>query len=111
MIASGGQKVIYTALAGNLAIAIAKFVAVAMTGSSSMLADGVHSLVDTGNQSLLLYGIKRSQRKPDVVHPFRYGRELNFWSFIVALVIFAGGARIRRSLPYCSKTAQRSSAS
>ena len=82
---------IYAAAGANLAIAAAKFVGGALTGSTAMLAEGVHSLVDTANQVLLLVGMKRSERPADDRHPFGYGREIYFYAFVVALMIFLGG--------------------
>ncbi len=83
---------IYAALASNLAIAAVKFTSAAVTGSSAMLSEGVHSLVDTSNELLLLYGIHRAARPADTNHPFGHGRELYFWSFIVAVQVLLVGA-------------------
>jgi len=85
-------KVVLVAGAANVAIALTKFIAAALTGSSAMLSEGIHSLVDTINEVLLLYGLKRAGKAADVSHPFGYGRELYFWSFIVSLLVLALGA-------------------
>jgi cation diffusion facilitator family transporter len=91
-VARSPRPVIYAALAGNVAIAVLKFVAAAITGSAAMLAEGVHSAVDTGNQGLLLYGLHRAKRPADERFPFGYGKEIYFWSFVVAIEVFTVGA-------------------
>jgi cation diffusion facilitator family transporter len=88
------RSFIYVALAADLGIAITKFIAAAFTGSSAMVSEGIHSIIDTVNQLLLLWGIKRSKKKPDEKRPFGYGKELYFWSFIVSLLLFSVGGCI-----------------
>jgi cation diffusion facilitator family transporter len=89
-----GNRTLWIAFGANLGIAIAKFGAAAITGSSAMLTEGVHSVVDSSNQLLLLWGRKAARRPADELHPFGYGRELYFWSFIVAVLVFALGAGV-----------------
>jgi cation diffusion facilitator family transporter len=92
MAVHSSKKVIYAALAGNMLIAISKYGAAGFTGSSAMLSEAIHSTVDTGNQVLLLYGLKRAARPADAEHPFGHSLQLYFWVFVVAVLIFGVGA-------------------
>lgn len=92
--ASGSKRVIYAAILANIGIALAKFIAAAITSSSAMLSEGIHSLVDTADGALLLVGEHLGARPPDRQHPFGYGREVFFWSFVVAIMIFAVGGGV-----------------
>ncbi|MHA1537166.1 MAG: cation diffusion facilitator family transporter [Alphaproteobacteria bacterium] len=94
MAAPSSKAVVYAAFAGNSLIAVTKFFAAWLTGSSAMLAEAIHSLVDTGNQSLLLIGMRRAKRPADARHPFGYGAEIYFWAFVVAVLIFGVGAGV-----------------
>ncbi|RLA33898.1 MAG: cation transporter [Gammaproteobacteria bacterium] len=92
--AGSSKKAIYAALFGNALIAVTKFAAASYTGSAAMMSEGIHSLVDTGNQVLLLYGIKRASRPASAEFPFGHGKEIYFWSFVVAMLIFALGGTV-----------------
>src|SRR3954463_11716068 len=91
MARSGTSTTVWAAVIGNALVAVTKIVAAVWSGSSGMLSEAVHSVVDTGNEGLLLYGMRRSRQRPDAEHPFGFGRELYFWSFIVALFLFGLG--------------------
>jgi cation diffusion facilitator family transporter len=94
MASASSRKVIYAALIGNFLIALTKFIAFFITKSSAMLSEGVHSVVDTSNQVLLLYGLRRAKQPPDAQFPFGYGKEVYFWGFVVAIMIFTVGAGV-----------------
>ncbi len=89
--AAESKVAVYGAIAANVLIAITKFIAAGFTGSSAMLSEGIHSVIDTGNDLLLLLGMKKADRKPDKQHPFGYGKEVYFWSFVVSILLFSLG--------------------
>src|ERR687889_998823 len=91
---TASTRTLVVALLANLGIAVSKFAAAAVTGSSAMLTEGVHSVVDSTNQLLLMWGRHAAKRPPDRLHPFGYGRELYFWSFVVAVLVFSLGAGV-----------------
>ena len=91
---AGTRRVLYVAIAGAVAVAVAKFAVAAMTGSSAMLTEGIHSLVDTGNELLRLFGVRRGRRAVDEWHAFGYGKATDVWSLVVALSVFSIGGEV-----------------
>jgi len=94
MASHGSKTVIYAALTGNLLIAVSKFAAAWFTGSPAMFSEAIHSLVDTGNQGLLMHGMRQAAKPASPEHPFGHGLQLYFWTFIVAILIFGLGAGV-----------------
>lgn len=106
--AQDGRTAVFAAILGNLAIAVTKFFAAAISGSSAMLSEAIHSLVDTGNGALILLGIRNSRKPPDAEHPFGHGRELYFWTLMVGVLIFGvgGGMSIYEGLTHLAEPAR-----
>lgn len=102
--ASESRTAIFAAILGNLAIAVTKAIAAFFTGSAAMLSEAIHSVVDTGNGGLMLFGIYKSRKPPDEAHPFGHGRELYFWTLIVAILVFAigGGLSVYEGITHIS---------
>jgi cation diffusion facilitator family transporter len=111
-LASESRTAILAAIAGNLAIAVTKFIAASFTGSAAMLSEAIHSVVDTGNGGLMLLGVRRSRKPPDFDHPFGHGRELYFWTLIVAVLVFAvgGGMSVYEGVTHVRHPATQESA-